>query len=173
MPRVLVSLILFALTILIAIFFLWPNYLKFQNLQAQIENKEQDLKNREEYYKELASLSEQLKEYQEELSKIDFTLSTDPSLISLLRFFQKAASENGLILKSIGNFSTKSLTENPGIKETTLSSLKLAGSYSSLKSFLITLEKNSRIIEVDSISFSAPKEGEIFDFELSIKTYSH
>jgi Tfp pilus assembly protein PilO len=86
---------------------------------------------------------------------------------------QKAAPENGLLLNSIGSVSTKPSTSKPEIKETVIGPLKLSGSYPSLKNFLVALEKNSRIIEVENISFSVPKEGDLFDFGITIKVYSY
>jgi len=167
MPRILVSIILFILTILIVIFLLWPGYLKFQNLQAQIKNKEVELQYKGEYYKELSSLQEKLNNYQEEFSKIDSALP------SFYNFLQKVASENGLVLESIGTFSTKNLAEKTDIKETSLNSVKLVGSYSSFKNFLTALEKNSRMISIEDISFSTPQEGESFDFDITMKIYSY
>lgn len=174
MPRILISTISIALTILIAIFLLWPKYLKLANLEGQIKAKETELKFKAEYYQELSFLSEKLKrEFPEELEKISSALPTNPSPPSLYQFLQKTASENGLILKSIGSFSISPSTALPGIKEITLSSLEFSGSYSSFKNFLSALEKNSRIIEVENISFSAPTEGEMLDFKLTIKTHSY
>jgi len=173
MPRILVSIILFILTILIVIFLLWPGYLKFQNLQAQIKNKEVELQYKGEYYKELSSLQEKLNNYQEEFSKIDSALPSELSLPSFYNFLQKVASENGLVLESIGTFSTKNLAEKTDIKETSLNSVKLVGSYSSFKNFLTALEKNSRMISIEDISFSTPQEGESFDFDITMKIYSY
>jgi len=173
MPRILASIILFTLTILIVVFLLWPGYLKFQNYQAQVHNKEVELQYKDEYYKELSSLSEKLNGYQDQLSKINSALPVDSSLPSFYNFLQNAASENGLILKSFSSFSTKALAEKPEIMETVLGPIVFSGSYSSLKNFLITLEKNSRIIEIENISFSTPKEGDLFDFKITIKTYSY
>lgn len=172
MPRILISIILFVITILIGIFLVWPNYLKFQNFQQQIKNKETELQYLEEYYQDLADLSEKLKGYQEELSKIDSALPESPDLPSFANFFQKTASENGLILKSLGSFSINPLAQKTEIKEISFSP-ELSGSYSSFKNFLKALEKSSRMIEVENISFSSPKEGEIFDFKLEIKTHSY
>jgi len=174
MPRVLTAIILFALTVLIAVFLLWPKYLKLANTQARIQSKEVELNYKEDYYKELSSISEKLEtEYSEKLKKIDSALPAGSSIPSLYNFLQKTASENGLVLKNVGSFAVSPSTTITGLKEISLSSLGFSGSYPSFKNFLVALEKNSRIIEVENISFSTPKEGEIFDFNLTIKTYSY
>jgi len=172
MPRYLISIILIVIIVLVGIFLLWPNYLKYQNLQKQLEVKREEFKNKEKYYQELFQISERLKEYPEEISKIDKALPSSPSLPSFYNFLQKASFENGLILKKIGDFSTKQSTKKPEIKGTTIP-IEVFGPYSAFKNFLFALEKSSRIIEVDNISFSTPKEGEVFNFELNIRIYSY
>jgi len=181
MPRILISFILIGLSVIFGVLFLWPRYQELNNLWAQIKNKELEIQYQNEYYQELNSLSQKLEERQEGLAKIDSALPSKPRLPSLLKFFQKTASENGLILTSAGEFSIKSLPE-ANLKEIQ-NSLNLSGSYPALKNFLRALEKSARLIEVDSISFSASRLpatpgvpeariSEIFNFQLKIKTYS-
>jgi Tfp pilus assembly protein PilO len=178
MPRILISIILFALTILIAVFLLWPGYLKFQNLQAQTKNKELEFQYKDQYYKDLSSLSEKLNGYKDELAKIDSALPSYPSIPAFYNFIQKISSENGLVLNSIGSFSTSQLTESLQIKETTVGPFNLSGSYSSFKNFLTSLEKNSRIVSVEKISLSPPLSLEesperLFNFGVTMKIYSY
>lgn len=173
MPRILISGALLLLAILVGVLLLWPNYQKLNNLWLQLERKETNLRYTEEYYNELSLLSERLKEFETELSKIDSALPSQPSLPSFYNFFQKTASENGLILTAIGNFSTTPFKGKEEIKETSVGPIGLSGSYSSLKNFLIALEENSRMIEIENLSFSSPREGEIFDFKIALKIYSY
>ena len=172
MPRNLISGILFSLAILLGILLVWPNYQKLDNLWLQVERKEADLRNTEEYYKRLSLLSERLKEFEPELAKIESALPSGPSLPSLYNFLQRTVSENGLILQRIGDSSTKAFSVKPELKETS-DSFNLSGSYSSFKNFLIALEKSSRMIKVENISFSSSKEGEIFNFDIALKTHSY
>lgn len=180
MPRILISFILFGISLVFGVIFFWPRYQELDSLQVQIENKRQEIKNQDKYYQELSLISKELDEHQEELTKINSALSFNPPLPSLLKYLQKVAPENGLILASISSFSIQPLPERADIKEIQ-GSLKLSGSYPSLKNFLKTLEKSARLIEVDSVSFSVfqKKEGEtveiseIFNFSLSIRTKSY
>ena len=61
---------------------------------------------------------------------------------------------------------------SPEIRETG-TNLVVAGSYSSFKNFLSTLEKTARMIELESISFSTLEEVGPIDFNLRIKVYSY
>lgn len=180
MPRIFISFILLGISLVLGVIFFWPRYQELDNLRVQIENEKQEIQNQNEYYQELSLISKELDKHREELTKIDSALSLNPPLLSLLKYLQKIAPENGLILTGISSFLTKPIPERADIKEIQ-GSLKLSGSYSSLKNFLKTLEKSARLIEVDSISFSASqnKEGEtveiseIFNFSLSIRTKSY
>lgn len=172
MPRTLIIAICLGLTLILGILFLWPKYQNFKNLQLQLENKKTEIRYRGEYYQELFSLSEKLKEFETELQNIDSALPSDPSLPPFYNFLQKASSENGLILKSIGSFSLSFLPGKTNIRLISIP-IEVSGSYSSLKNFLRTLEKSARIIEVDGISFSSPGEGELFSFKLGVKIHSY
>lgn len=177
MPRILISLVLIGLSCILGTIFIWPYYQKLNNIQIRIENKGQEIQYRANYYEELVSISQKLEEGKEELAKIDSALSPAPPLPSLLKFFQKAASENGLLLTGAIFSPVKPLLEKNHIKQIQ-ASLRLAGSYSSLKSFLTTLENSARLIEVDNISFSATQEeeegpSEIFNFDLTIRARAY
>lgn len=172
------------LTILsLGIFLIWPKYQTLKEIQLKVSEKKTELQYKEEYFANLEKISQELEKYKEELAKINSALPEDPSLPTLYNFLEKASSQNGLILKKIGDFSIAPLVPpqetttqeaaSGEIKEIRLG-FEVAGSYSALKNFLATLEKSARLIEVEVISFSSPKAGEnLFSFELTIKTYSY
>ena len=153
----------------------FPKYKDLKILQEQIAQKEAELRTKDEYFLNLNNLLEALKleRYSDSLSKIDTVLPADFLSPSFFDFLQKTSSENGLVLESIGEVSSKSSKEREGLKEYSLS-LSLIGSYSSFKSFLLSLEKTARLIETESFSFASPqKENELFSFGLQIKFYSY
>lgn len=183
MPKILISVILIGLSLFLGIVFLWPKYQELNNLEEEITNIDLDIQYQDEYYKQLAITSERLNEHQAGLTKIDSALPYNPPEISLLKFLQDKASENGLIPSRLSELSVKPLPERSDIKEIQVS-LELFGSYPALKNFLIALEKSSRLIEIEAISIStlaalpAPgkteaKPSDIFSFELTIKTQSY
>jgi len=103
------------------------------------------------------------------LAIIDSALPPEPSLPNLFDYFQKAASQNGLVLTEMTPAGTVSAN---GLRETRVI-LVMSGSYSSFKSFLSTLENSARVIEPESISFASPMEEVPFTFNLRIKTHSY
>lgn len=169
MNRLLISTFCLFLSLILGVAFISPKYNDFKLVQAKVEEKKAELESQEEYFARLRETAEKLKEHEPQLAIIDTALPPKPSLTTLFNYLQTAASQNGLVVTGIIPISTVSAKD---IKETRVI-LEMAGSYSSLKSFLLTLEKSARIIETESISFSTPKEGSIFTFKLRIKTHSY
>lgn len=174
MNRFLVIVICFSLTLLFWGGIFYPKYQKARIIWEEIGVKRSELKHQEEYFSDLEKTSQKLKEkeYEESLSKIESAFPFSPDFPSLFRFLERSSFENGLILKEIN----PSFSAEPGvktrIKENRLA-ISVSGSYSAFKNFLYVLQKSSRMIEVTSIAFSEPKEGETYSFNLEIKVHSY
>jgi len=164
--------ICFLISLLLGALILWPRLQDLKKIQASLRDVSSELQYQEQYFSQLAEIQNKLGKYEEKLSKIDSALPDNPSLPALLNFLQKASAQSGLVLKGISPFTVSSAGNNPNLRKTQFS-LELSGSYSSFKEFLSTIEKSARLIEVENISFSAPKEGDTFTFNLRIKVYSY
>jgi len=170
-PIIIAICLLFSL--FLGVLLLRPEYQKLQNQNSIIYQKEQNLLGLKKYFSENALLKEELNKYQDEILKINQALPSEFFLPSLLHYLQKTASENGLILRSFSQPAFTIFKGKEDIKEIHLN-LFLAGSYSTLKTFLTTLEKNARLIEIESISLSSSLEEEKpFGFNVGIKVYSY
>ncbi len=180
MPRSTTIIIGLLLTLILGIGLVFPRYQNLNLLQAEIKEKEIELQSEKGYSSELSDVSEKLKQYQESLTKINSALPAESRLPALFNFLQTAAAQNGLILKKIAPILTNPVGEellregwDPKIKETSIN-LVVTGSYPSFKNFLSKIEQTSRIIELESISFSGGLGAEEpVDFNLSIKVYSY
>jgi len=173
--------ILICLLILLTLggyFLCWPKYQEFKGKKVEIETKDEEIGLKEEYLSNLEILSEKLSTYEEQLSKIDSALPEDPSVAALFNFFQKTSSENGLILTDIdvselfssGDSAQDQESSGERIQKMSFS-LSVGGSYSAFKNFLSAVYKNSRLIEIKSISFSSSEEvKDLFDFSLNLET---
>jgi len=166
--------ILLFVVLLLLTYLIWPQYQEFKAIKNQVEQKQTELSETEKYFSELSQISENLSNYQDSLEKIGSALPQEPSLSSLLNFFQKESSENGLLLKNVNQTEVKRKEEPKGIlakvKETYLI-LNLTGAYPSLRGFLESLEKSSRLIEVENISINVPKQG-FPEYNILIKVFS-
>jgi len=160
-------------------FFLWPKYQNFNNLKLMLKQKEIDLQNKENYFSELSQISQKLnKEYNQEISKLDLAFPISFSVFEIMLLLKKESSENGLILEKLD------ITPPSNIKKETLEiqeipiKISLSGSYSSIKNFLSSLQKNARFFNIQSISLSPGKkeekgERELFKIDLIMKVYSY
>ncbi|MDI6602654.1 MAG: type 4a pilus biogenesis protein PilO [Patescibacteria group bacterium] len=171
MSRPFIIVFFLSLVLILGRGFVWPKYQELKFLEQRNEEKRVEIEGRKEYLQDLNKAAKVLKNYQNQLTKIDSALPSDSHLVVLLNFLQKATSQSGLVLKDIQPSTSRPSLDVEGIKENELS-LVVAGTYTSFKNFLSTLEMSSRLIEVESISFSSSKE-DIQDFNLKIKVYSY
>jgi len=179
MPRPLAIIIGLILLVALGIAAVFPKYQNLNLLQLKVKEKEAEFQSEKEHFSNLDDVSEKLKKYEESLSNINSALAAEPGLPALFNFLQIAASQNGLVLKKIAPTLPSPLKEelvkegwSLGIRETGIN-LTAAGSYSSFKNFLSTLEKTARMIEIESISFSTSEKAGPIDFNLRIKVYSY
>ena len=179
MPRPFAIIIGLILLVVLGIAAVFPKYQNLNLLQLKVKEKEAEFQSEKEHFSNLDALSEKLKKYEKSLSNINSALAAEPGLPALFNFLQIAASQNGLVLKKIAPTLPSPLKEelvkkgwSLEIRETGIN-LTVAGSYSSFKNFLSTLEKTARMIEIESISFSALERAGPIDFNLRIKVYSY
>lgn len=157
MPKLIASTVLLVVLVGGVIFAVLPKYQEFKDTQLKLKTKEVELTNKKNYIQTLKQTSEELEKYKEETAKIDSAVPTNLSLPSLFDYLQRASFQNGLIFEFIGSFSSNPLLEKPTIKET-YTEFSVSGFYKSAKNLLQTLEKSSRLIEVESVSISPQKQ---------------
>ncbi|MDI6883139.1 MAG: type 4a pilus biogenesis protein PilO [Patescibacteria group bacterium] len=180
MSRVFLIPILLFLALIFVVFLLLPKYENFNDLKERVEKTEVQYQKTEKYFLGLKESLENLRNYRTSLEKIETALPESPELPPLLDFLQKKSSESGLLLENIIPTKIEGKTEEEKKTEEILTkveenyyNLKLAGVYPSFKSFLKTLEKSSRLIEVENISLSVKEKEEISEINLLIKTYTY
>ena len=160
-----------ALALLLIFTLVFPKYRTLDNFKKEILIREAERQSQEEHLQELLGTLEEIEEKKESIAKIESALPRDPSLPELLNFFQKAASQSGLILEEVSPKAIRS-GEEEGIRNT-LVNLVLKGTYFDFKNFLSLVEKSARLIEVNNISFEYSELGDLLSFELSIKVHSY
>ena len=160
----------FAIVFLLGYFWIFPQYQDLQEVNAELRNKRAELQQKEDYFSKIEKAAQALERYKTELSKIDSALPSEPSLSSILNIVERSATENGLILRDVGDFKVADFERES--REIRLE-IGLVGAYPALKNFLSALERNSRLIIAENIIFSTPKPTEPFIFNLIVKTYSY
>jgi Tfp pilus assembly protein PilO len=164
-------------------YFLWlPKYQEYNANNEDLNKEGERTKKKKEYLYELEGHLNGLAEYQEKLDKINSAIPIKYSPASLYSFVQKATGENGLALLAAdfsegGAKSDKEESLSSGLKINQIGiSISTSGEYESLKNLLSTIYRTSRLIDINSLSFSSttsedieegPPTG-IFDFELQL-----
>lgn len=190
MPRLATIIACFLVAILFGAFIISPKYREYSDTNLKIKIKNIDIDNQQKYFSQIKDVSEKLKNYSEELKKINYALPKEPSLPEVLEFLTQASSQNGMTFKKLtssavispktaakvsGSSPTSESETSPKLKEISVE-FEVSGDYTSLKNFIITLEKNARLVEIESISFSSRQkktaEGFSPTFAFKIKTYS-
>lgn len=150
-----------------------PLYNAYKLKLTEAEVKSIELEDTRSYYNQVASVSAGLEKYSQEIDKINLALPEGLFSPALFDFFQKKTAETGLILKEPGSLSSAVSKINSNIQEHRMS-FSVSGSYPAIKKFLSVLEESSRLMEVQSVSFSGPdKNSSSFSVDLSVKFYSY
>jgi len=148
-----------------------PSYQEWSDINQKAKLKELESRSQQNYYDSLQEASAVLKENSASLAKIDAGLPQKPDLPSLFEYFQKTCSQNGLILETISAPNISDTEKFSGRKIGF--SLTMSGTYLSFKNLLAAFQKSARLIEIESVSFHAPDKGDIFNFNISLETYSY
>lgn len=196
MNRIIISIISFLISIGLFFLVVMPIWSSIETLKEEISQKNEKLSQLDKLLVKTEELKEEYQAAQEELEKIFLALPEKEELPRLLVEFRTLASANGMLLESVGfsqaeekekvskkSAGTKGKTEQSkrfpffpslGVK------LQLTGPYEAFKGYLGAIEKNVRLIDVRSISFSAGGTEEkgglllssgIFDFNLEMDVY--
>ncbi len=180
MNKVLLIPVFFLLAFLFAIYFLLPAYGEVKDFRQEVSDKKAELQTFKNYVASINELKEVLKGQGESLEKIESALPDEFSLAEIFNFFQAKAEESGLIVKALNKSdSKKQAGEEPvlenapqaGVKENYFAA-DLEGSVFALENFLSSLEKSSRMIEVEEMTIKSG-ENEQFSFYLLCKAYSY
>jgi len=145
---------------LILQFLTLPAIEKSQDTQIKLEERKAYLAERKKIIKRIEELREESGLWQDQIERLNLALPTNSQITSILFQFQNFATDSGLVMKNF-DFKEQSESVSPGGAAVSVNN-NFIGSYSSLKTFLKRLEKNLRIIDVQSINFSSgtKEEGE-------------
>ncbi|MDO8504185.1 MAG: type 4a pilus biogenesis protein PilO [bacterium] len=150
--------------------FVLPQKKLLDSLAEKIYGQKAELRSKEEYFSNLQDIQDEFKKYQTQLAKINSSLPKIQQLPAVFDFLQKASSQSGLVLKSVSPVANLRGGAQTGPAESFLS-LVVSGSLSSFRNFISILEKSSRMIEVENISFSGQEGSSSSSFNLAIKIY--
>lgn len=167
-----------------------PSFDSFSNAQRNLKAEEGRLQELKELKDKLTNLSGRYSAREEELKKVSSALPSGNDILSLLVTLEALSYQNGLMLKNMDflpeeekSKKTPAVSDQSSLAGSAQLSVKklgvdltLQGDYKSFKSFLKAAENSLRIMDVNTISFSASKEGlgesnRVFDYTVNLAVY--
>lgn len=182
--------ILFFIVLIIVVYLILPLFSDFSNLKKELEIRKKEALTIENYYKDIHDNFNKLKEYQESLEKINSALPADFFLPSLFDYLQKTSAESGVFLKGVnlstlpretgaGETGAGETVEEEGAKKVQEKyvSIELIGFYEGFENFLKSVEKSSRLIEIEEVQITKEGKGVLTEglstLNLLLKVYSY
>ena len=171
---------------------LWPKYQNLNSERGVLKAKEADVANRQNSLASVNGLIEELKNSQDDLGSIDEALPTAPRIPELLANMDYLANQSGLLINNLQISPGPSLEptgpeglpvqiDDPEVMELLSSTEDLGlmlvdgsfrGRYVNLQTFLLNLEQNLRLQDVQSLTLGqVDQESGLQDFNLKIQVY--
>lgn len=167
-----IILISLVITILIGIILLVPTLSNFIKVKTNIASADAKLETQTEYLAQLKATEKQLDQNAELVAKIENALPQGPDVASLLEFLDGSAKRNGINLEQV-NWMDKSKSSEERVVDYVMS-IGFSGSYYAFRNFISDVEKSSRIIDIDQITFGSAKESGLpIDFKLYLRIHSY
>lgn len=184
--RIIITIGSFLGSILLGVFVIWPLVSSIIELKKDIQKQEKEIAAVQELINKTNQLSQEYQSMSDEINMFFMALPAKQDVSYLLVQFESLVARNGLLLEAI-DFGQKA-EESLGMAETKASpdsassqkrsfvsssvGASITGTYSAFKGFLADLEKNIRVMDVETIVFGQEKQsGESEDLELSTFKY--
>jgi Tfp pilus assembly protein PilO len=153
-------------------FLTYPKYVQLKEVLYALQVARDELRSVRERYEKLEKLRDQLRQYESALKKIDTALPAQFSLPAYFANLQGITAENGMVITEMSMPKIAPYPGNPSLREAEFD-LPVSGSYTALKNLLGSLYRSAKLIDVKSVSFSAPAQGDLFEFKIGVRTYSY
>lgn len=146
-----------------------PFFSDINTLKRSLEDKVKVYEETKKRVDNLERLQEKYSKLDEEVKKVNEMLPSKPEFPKLLVETEALVRKSGVALTSVSFSSPKVKTQAQGVKKYSIR-LSFSAGYETFKNFLRLQEKEMRLMDVDSISFS-PSEGGVYEFQVNLTTY--
>jgi Tfp pilus assembly protein PilO len=188
--------IIIALCLLLSIFiswqFIWPAYNNFQAKQSVADVKQQEYNKLKDLVDKLNELTKDYKTKADSVDKLEQIAPPGKNIPELLNQFESLSAQSGMILHSIdfaegaGAQAQAKQTVSPDqaaaqqneaasapVNELGIN-IRVSGSYEAFKNFLTNIEKNLRLVDIQTLGFSVSgQQNDLYDYSVSGKAYYH
>lgn len=158
------ALLLFAAAVIVVIVLVYPTYQVTLLSSQELLKRQKEFETQSSLVQELSRLKTKYKEVEPQLSRL-FTLLPALGPTSIPELFielEGLTAQNGLLLEKVSFSLAKSPTPQGGDTERTAfktitAQIALKGSYQGLKNFAKAVETNEHLMDIASVSLTAPK----------------
>jgi len=185
-----VPIILILIFAAIVVFLNVPGVQKILDTRKQIDSRKQALIEEQELIVKVENLVKLYEDNKESVDKINYIIPSGEDIPNLIVQLEALAFEQGLVLGKIEMTPRETGQERggdtqqekpaEGYKALTIN-ISVMGTYTAIKNYLLAVEENMRLMDINSLNFSSKsgaEEGEeispetqIFDFNLTMTTY--
>jgi Tfp pilus assembly protein PilO len=144
------------------VYYWWPKIQSYLILEQQTASIDKQLEEKAQYFSKLRETSEKLNEYKDSISKIDSAFPTDPnvSIPPLIVYMLKVVAESGVSVEGLNIGTEVSAESENSLNQTKFDLGGSAASYAAFKNLVNNIYINARMIDVDSVSLTAPSLAE-------------
>ncbi len=171
-------LLIFLVSILIAVFLTLPLLQGFLESRAELENRKEELQGEEEYIAKLRMTEEEIEKQKEKLELIELSVPDTSSVVPLIYHIERLSQNYGMYLGEIGSHLVVPSADFYPLREISMN-FSVTGLYSSFRNFIRVLENSEKIINIERVLITSHEdveegeESEFLSFELFVKVYSY
>jgi Tfp pilus assembly protein PilO len=177
----------------IVIFLDIPAVREVLNLKKILSEQTKILGDKQEFSIKLEKLIKNYEDNKKDAEKVNYALPLGKEIPNLIVQFEALGAEGGMTIEQIGFSSVEGQATSKakvvrtetgeGINQQTGDSaknyktiavnLKMSGDYYAFKNFLVAVEKNIRLMNIETINFTSlsGQDSQLFNFEVTLKTY--
>ena len=163
-------------SIVLMVFFTWPEYTELREAMNIAEVKESDLENFRDYHQTIEAMITNLEnDYSDDVKKMKDGVPDDHYIPSLFAELRRTSYRTGVRIEGIGDFDGVDFMDLPEIKAIEVS-FNIEGSYPNFKNFISELENNARIISIENLTMDRSGDREYaqpLTYSVTLLTYSY
>lgn len=170
----LIPFLVFLVSVAVGFIVVWPEWKMVNELKGEKVLQEGALEDIKDTIANINELSNKYDKSEEDIDKLAIAIPPTPQIPELLIQVEELVKKNGLILGNI-DFSVEG-AKGEGLSQDEVGiiaiNVSVEGTYAGLKNILNDIEKNIRLMDVVSVSFSKiDKETGFSSYSISLKTY--
>lgn len=150
----------------------WPKMQEYSRQANVLSKAQEDLKTKNEYYSNLKNIDSSLAEYEDSLLKIEsaYPENIEEGLAAFTNFIYGAGAESGTLVNNV-SWQINEDKNHPNLRIGVFA-VSGQGGYGAIKKFIDKMYKNSRLVDIKSISITSGELQQNFNMDLAVNFFS-